>query len=167
MNKTWMIVIACVAGLALILSAVGVVFLYRSQGAQSMMFGNRLWSNSGNDRGFGMGMGMMNGGRGANNRSDARTDMQSYYITALAEQFDTTSTDLQNKLQSGTSLLDLASDKGLTVNEYQSLIETAQTSAVDKALADGVISQNQADLMKSTDAGTGWFGKGMGFGWCY
>lgn len=167
MNKTWMIVIASVAGLALILSAVGVVFLFRSQGAQSMLFGNRPWSNYDKNRGFGMGMGMMSGGRGANNRADARVDMQTYYLTAIAKQLDMTSADLQTKLQGGTSLLDLASEKDLTVKEYQNLIETARTNAIEQALADGVISQVQADQMKSTNPGTGWFDKGMGFGWCY
>lgn len=171
MNKTWMIVIGCVAGLALIVSAVGIFFLFRSQTAPAAFSGNRLFSygrsNDEYGRGNGMGMGMMNGGRGAKNENYSGLELQTYYFDALAEKFGITSADLQTKLQNGTSLLDLAAEQELTVKEYQSAVDSARTAAIDKALADGVISQNQADQLKSTSNGTGLFGMGRGFGWCY
>jgi hypothetical protein len=168
MNKTWMIVIAGVAVVALILSAFGVFFLFRSNNNLAAVGGagvfGRGWSSDQDGRGAG---GMMNGKRGMMNGTDNRVDMQTYYQTAVAEQLGMTASDLQTKQQAGTSLLTIAAEKDLSVKEYNTMLETARTNAVDKALADGVISQNQADQMKSATDNNGWFGKGMGFGWCY
>lgn len=92
--------------------------------------------------------GGMIGGSDRRGLNNGRGQMQEYMLTALAEKLGMTTDELNTALDDGQTLLDVAADKGLTVAEFQTMQEEAHILAVDKALADGVISQNQADWMK-------------------
>jgi hypothetical protein len=75
--------------------------------------------------------------------------LYTYMQTAIAEAFGISVEDLEAMQEAGTSLKDLAIEQDLTVAEYKSRIETARLSAIDAALADGVITQEEADAMKA------------------
>lgn len=75
--------------------------------------------------------------------------LYTYMQTALAEAFGISVEDLEAMQEAGTSLKDLAIEQDLTVAEYQSRIETARLSAIDAALTDGAITQDEADEMKA------------------
>ena len=103
---------------------------------QGMMGGRGHGQGMMNERAFGQMHGRMKGGQ-----------LQSYMETALAEAFGLTVEELQAAQQEGRSLLDMAEEKGLTVAEFQEIMTEARQNALDQAVADGVITQEQADQM--------------------
>lgn len=104
------------------------------------------------------GHGMM-GGIIENARGQGVQILGDYHVAALAEKMGMTEEYVNAQLQDGKTMLDLAAEKGMTVEEYITLREDVRVLAIDKALEAGVISQNQADWMKENMA------KGMrGFG---
>jgi hypothetical protein len=172
MKKIVVIVIAVVAVAAL---AFGVVNFVRANQAQTAVAGQgwiqgvpgmmqygygersgRMMDN----QGAGRGRSMMGTGQSRGYASGADT-LHTYMQDALAEKLGMTSDELSTSLNDGKSLLDLAADKGMTVADFQTMQEEARVAAIDKALADGVISQNQADWMKTNQVG---FHMGFG-GW--
>ncbi len=90
-----------------------------------------------------MGPGMMGNGGWSD---DDRPMMQSM-LDAYAEALGTTSDELQKELNSGKSLWDLASAKGVTAENYGQFMIDAGTKALNKLVADGEITQKQADTM--------------------
>lgn len=59
----------------------------------------------------------------------------------------------------GTDSSALAEALGITADELQTAIEAAQSAALDQAVADGLLTQEQADAIRSNG-----FGRGHGFG---
>ncbi len=177
MNKVVIAVLAVVAVLAIAFGVFSFVRAERYQnqsfaGARSQqgfgpgMMGNRLGNNYGpglmNRQDDDFGPGMMGGRNGAvSNRGF--TQMHDYMEEAMAEKLGVTVDELNTQLKDGKSILDIAAEKGMTVAEFQTMQKDAMTSAIDKALAAGEISQNQADAMKANDFG-GMMG-GFGPGW--
>ena len=106
--------------------------------------------------------GMM-GGRVGRANGQGFGVMQTYEIAALAEKLGMTTDDLTKQLSSGKTVLDLAADKGMTVKDYITMQEEVRVLAIDKALAAGVISQNQADALKANQSG--WMMGGFGPAW--
>ncbi len=176
MKNIVVIVVAVVAVAAL---AFGVVNFVRADQAQaafpgqtwgqdfSGMMGNghsanggRMMDNQQFGRGnemmgnqqFGRDRGMMGNGQFSGNAAGMNV-MHTYMQDALAEKLGMTSDELSASLTDGKSLLDLAAEKGLTVAEFQTLRDEAHVAAIDKALADGAISQDQADWMKENQPG--------------
>jgi hypothetical protein len=70
--------------------------------------------------------------------------------------------ELQAAHEAGTDLPALIEEKGLTEEEFQAALQSAYESAVQQAVEDGVITQAQADLLLSSDAGMP-FGGSHGF----
>jgi len=95
----------------------------------------------GDGRGFGPGM---MGQRGANGEYGP---MHPYMIEALAEQLGLTPDELQTKLQNGATPYQIAKDKGLADDQIRDLFTKAHDAALEKAVAAGVITQQQADQM--------------------
>ncbi len=71
-----------------------------------------------------------------------------YMETAIAEAFGLTLEDYQARRESGESLLDIASELGFTVEDFQLRIEEAHQKALENAVSDGVITQEQADALQ-------------------
>ena len=97
------------------------------------------------------GRGMM-GGVIDNARGHGMQILGEYHVAALAEKMGMTEEAVNSQLQDGKTMLDLAAEKGMTVEEYITLREDVRILAIDKALEAGVISQNQADWMKENMA---------------
>jgi len=164
MKNIVVIVVAVVAVAAL---AFGIVNFVRADQAQAAfpghawiqdfpgMMGNGYSTNGARMMGnspSGQGRRMM--GNGAFNGYATGMDVLHVYMQdALAEKLGMSSDDLSASLTDGKSLLDLAAEKGMTVAEFQTLRDEARVAAIDKALAEGVISQNQADWMKENEPG--------------
>jgi hypothetical protein len=90
-----------------------------------------------------------------------RVDMQSYMLQAVADKLGMTKDDLTKELNGGKSLLDIAADKNMSVKDYNAMLTEARTAAIDKALADKVITSDQAELLKKDGSGFGLGGFGM------
>ncbi|GAB4526259.1 MAG: hypothetical protein Fur0018_11430 [Anaerolineales bacterium] len=83
--------------------------------------------------------------------------LHDYMTNALADAFGLTTDELQALHDNGTTLMDYAAEQGMSVADFQATMQAARSTALEQAVADGVITQEQADQMSS-------HGPGMGFG---
>jgi len=81
---------------------------------------------------------MMGGGYGA---------MRDYVEEALADKLGITEKTVEDALASGKSMYQIALDNGIKESDVAALLTEVHTAAFDKAVADGVITRAQADLM--------------------
>jgi hypothetical protein len=73
--------------------------------------------------------------------------LHDYMYTAFAQALGLTPEELETRRQAGDTLWDIAQEQGLTAEQFQAMMTTARTSAINQAVADGVITQAQADWM--------------------
>jgi hypothetical protein len=121
--------------------------------------------------GYGPGMmggygGMMGGSGGMMGGGwDGQTGpMHDSMIAAFADVLDLTPEELQDRLTAGETLWQIAEAQGISEEEFGELWFDAHTAALEQAVADGLITQEQADWMSEhmrtrTEAG---FGPGSG-----
>jgi len=97
---------------------------------------------------FGMGLhGMM-----ANSQGLARTGegpLHDYMVAAFADQLGLTVDEINQRLSDGEHMVDIALDQGLTLDEFRALMLDIRAQALEQAVADGVITQEQADWMST------------------
>ena len=75
---------------------------------------------------------------------------------ALADVLNLSVSDIQTARDNGTSWADLADQQGVSLDDLQAAIKDAHQAMIDKALADGAITQDQADALSAhLDAGPG------------
>ena len=67
-----------------------------------------------------------------------------------AEALGLTVEELQAARDAGTSMSDILTEQGLTSAEYRTALQAAYEAAVQQAVSDGVITQEQADLVLSS-----------------
>ncbi|MBP7694249.1 MAG: hypothetical protein KA764_20165 [Anaerolineales bacterium] len=95
--------------------------------------------------GYGRGRGgMMGGNFDAANAGPLHT----YMLDAFAQALDITRADLDAQLAAGQTMVDIATANGLTQAEFFEVMQTARTAALAQAVADGVLTQAQADQMQ-------------------
>ena len=143
-----------VAVVVLALGAAGVAY------AQSAAQGAGTGSGSGWMGGRGS-----RGGTGAGNQVAGDGILHDYMIAAFAEKLNIPVVDLEARLDQGETMSQIALSTGLTVDQFRTLWVEARTQAIDQAVADGVLSQQQADWMKQHGAGQmagGQMGNGRG-----
>jgi hypothetical protein len=104
----------------------------------------------------GYGRGMM--GQGAFGEGEGL--LHDYMAPALADAFGLTVDELEALHESGETLWDYAQEQGMSQEEFFSTMQAARTVALNQAVADGVITQEQADWMLD-HMGQG-FGPGTG-----
>ncbi len=101
---------------------------------------------------FGMGRrGMMANSQGLAGTGEGL--LHDYMVEAFAEKLNVSVEEINETLASGGRVIDIALEQGLTVDEFRALMLDARAQAVDQALADGVITQDQADWLKTRGAG--------------
>ncbi len=91
--------------------------------------------------------------------------LHDYMSEAMADALGITVEELQASHDAGEKFSDLALAQGLTVEELSTLMQDARATALDAAVQDGVIAQEEADFMKERGAGRGGRG-GSGKGVC-
>jgi hypothetical protein len=82
--------------------------------------------------------GMMGGGYGS---------MHDYVEEALADKLGITEKDVEDALASGKTMYQIALDNGVAEADVPALLTEVHTVAFDKAVADGVVTREQADFM--------------------
>jgi hypothetical protein len=96
--------------------------------------------------------------------------MHEYMISAFAEAVDLTVEEVETRLANGESLTEIAIAEGITKDQLADLFTQVRQAALDAAVADSTITQEQADLMldhMSNYTGPGFGpGFGRGFGGC-
>ncbi len=86
-------------------------------------------------------------------------------IASLADAFGMTTEALEARLETGDHILDIAEEQGLSVAELRERLEQAKSEALAQAVADGVITQEQADRLAAREGfGPGRHGRCGGFG---
>lgn len=110
-------------------------------------------------RGYGMGGGWMMGGS---------QPMYEYMHEALAEQLGLTEQEFEDQLAQGKTAWQIAEEKGIAQDAFVQMMTDARSAALDKMVADGVITQEQADWMKTRGGSMmGGYGRnGAGLGGC-
>ncbi len=105
------------------------------------------------------------GGSGAGNGIASDGILHDYMIAAYAEALNIPVADLEARLENGETMSQIALSTGMTLDEFRTLMVDVRTQAIDQALADGVLTQAQADWLKLHGAGQmagGQFGRGFG-----
>lgn len=103
--------------------------------------------------GFWMGMG---GGM----RGGAQTGyLHDEVIAAFAKKLNISVDELNDRLAKGETIAQIAFSQGLTVDEFSALMSEVRSQALDQAVDNGTITQEQADWMKQRGSG---FGGGRG-----
>lgn len=122
----------------------------------------RAWSQ-GFEKGWmrGSRQGMMGGaGRG-------QGPVHTYFVNALAEALGLTPETVQDRIQAGETPWQIAASTGLNDEQVGAVLADAHSAALDQAVADGVITQDQADWMKQNMLYRLGDGLGPGGGGCH
>jgi hypothetical protein len=104
--------------------------------------------------------------------------MHDYVEQALADKLGITEKDVEDALASGKTMYQIALDNGVKEADVPALLTEVHKTAFDKAVADGVITRAQADLMLQRMTANGFnfdncslgngqgggYGQGNGFG---
>jgi uncharacterized protein YidB (DUF937 family) len=171
--------IAVIMGVVVLaLAALGAGFVFAQTSTPTAPWGG----------GYGPGYGMMGGGYGMMGNFAQNGDgygwmqnMHQWMLTSggmhtivwngLAEALGLTPDELNAELASGKTLTQIAEAQGVSQDQLTAVLETSVKAGLDKAVADGVLTQAQADQMLSHMSGNYvWMlshmgtGAGAGFG---
>ena len=135
--------------------ALGTTSLVYAQSSTPQSFGPGTGYGVGNSGSRGMGVGMMNSNAGSQDGL-LHEDLVAVYAEKLGLSVD----ELNERLANGETLSQIAASAGLTVEEFQALRTDARSQALDQAVKDGTLTQEQADWMKQRGGGNG-NGRGM------
>ena len=118
----------------------------------------------------GTGTGWMGGrgpraGSGGVNTDAGEGILHDYMIAAYAEKLNIPVADLEARLDNGETIAQIALSEGLTYEQFRTLRVEVRTQAINQAVADGTLTQEQADWMLTRGAGQmagGQMGNGRG-----
>jgi hypothetical protein len=112
------------------------------------------------------GMGRWNGGgmMGRWNPNRGTGFMHEAFLAAIAPKLGLSAEALENELAAGKTLWQIAAEKGISSTEFQSLMLQARKEALSQLVAEGVLTQDQADWMISHMNWMGQSGRGFGGG---
>ena len=103
------------------------------------------------------------GQRGA---ADGTGLLHEYMEKAMADAVSLSVNAFESRHDAGETFYQIALAEGFTAEEIPALMQNARTNALDAASKDGVISQEQAEWMKSRGFGRGGLHGGYGNGNC-
>jgi hypothetical protein len=98
------------------------------------------------------------GGRGFGDGADS--PLKEYFDAAMSEALGLTQEDVQARLEAGETMQEIIESQGFTLEEWQAAMDAARADALAQAVADGVITQEQADAIAERGNGRGDFGPG-------
>ena len=142
--KKIMVVLSSLVVAALVLSAFSISVAYAAEPTPTPSTPGVPGYGSGmmNRRGGGFGRGIM-GFNGSN------SPLHPSMISAMAEALGLTVDELNARLAAGETPWQIAQAQGLTIEQFGELMIKARTNAINKAVADGLISQEWANWMLS------------------
>ncbi|MBU4224356.1 MAG: hypothetical protein KKC71_00855 [Chloroflexi bacterium] len=115
--------------------------------------------------GSGFGGGMMGGGRGRGMIAGGQAGpMHTYVVNAFSAKVGLSVEQVNELLQSGKTMYQIALDQGVAEADIPALLTEVHTTAFEKAVASGAITQEQADWMSQRMAQRQ--ADGYGFGNC-
>lgn len=96
--------------------------------------------------------------------------MHTFMVTEFAKKLDLNVNDINTRLDAGETMYDIAISVGVTAEEWPTVMTEVRANALDAAVKANVITQEQADWMKTRGGnmgncdGTGMQGGGHGSG---
>lgn len=155
MNKL-VISIVVVAFLAIALGTAGFVFA-QTPTPQTPVPGSGYGQGIMNGQGYRGGMMNGQGNRGGMAFQNAVGDqdglLHDAMITVYAEKLGLSVDELNARLAKGETMAQIATTKGLTADQFSTLMVEARSQAIDQAVKDGTLTQAMADWMKQRGAG--------------
>ena len=73
-------------------------------------------------------------------------------IAVYAQALGISVEDLNARLANGETVSQVAAEKGLTAEQFSALMADARSQAIDQAVQDGTLTQEQADWLKTRGA---------------
>jgi len=173
--------IAVITGVVVLaFAALGAGFVFAQTSTPTAPWGGGYGPGYGMMGGYGGGMmgngyGMMNGvDMNAMHQWMSTSGARSVHTlvwNSLADALKLTPDELNEQLASGKTLIQIAEAQGVSQDQLAAALETSVKAGLDKAVADGVLTQAQADQMLSHMSGNyAWMlshmgaGAGAGFG---
>ncbi|MEN6410901.1 MAG: hypothetical protein ABFD44_14455 [Anaerolineaceae bacterium] len=164
--KKFLIALAVVGVVVAALGTAGVVYAQTQTPPQTQ---DGTW-------GYGMmgGRGMMGGWNTGNTAprgpmvgADGTTGwLHDEMVAAFAEKLGMTVEEVEQKLAEGVSMAALAQEKGMTQDEFITLMKDVRSAALAAAVENGDLTQEQADRLSQRMGGAnGARGRGAGAGW--
>ncbi len=80
-------------------------------------------------------------------RVDGFGPLHTYLVEALAAKLDLSVDEVNDRLSKGETMYDIAFSKGIAQDQLPTFLKEVHAASLDKAVADGVITQEQADWM--------------------
>jgi len=157
MNKKWFKVI----GIVIVIALVGVAILAAVASAQETtqgfsVFGQQFNGGPGFGRGGHGGRGGPGGFGGPRGERPPKIDgMREAVEAATAEALGMTVEELEAAHQSGQRLPDIAAAQGVEMADVQAAAQAAAQEVIEAAVADGTLTQEQADMMLQHKGGFG------------
>jgi len=93
---------------------------------------------------------------------DGSGAMHTFMVIEFSKQLNLNVNDVNTRLAAGETMYDIALSAGVTAEDFPAIMTEVRSAALDAAVAANVITQEQADWMKSRGFGQG----GMGYGNC-
>lgn len=81
--------------------------------------------------------------------------LHTFMVVEFAKALDLNVNDINTRLAAGETMYDIAISTGVTAEEFPAIMTEVHTAALDAAVAANVITQEQADWMKSRGFGQG------------
>lgn len=106
-----------------------------------------------------MALGVFTGAAAAQTTGPGYGLLHDYMAAALAEALDLTVDEVNARLLAGETMYEIALAEGIAAEDIPALLVEVRTAAINAAVADGVITQAQADRMLARLAQRGY---GMG-----
>ena len=78
---------------------------------------------------------------------DTYGPLRTYLIDSMAKALGLPTEQLETRLQAGDTAWQIAQEKGWTAEQFSQAMIQARTEALNQAVADGVLTQDQADAM--------------------
>ena len=103
------------------------------------------------------------GGRGPMVGGGQQGPMHTFMVIEFAKALELNVNDINTRIAAGETMYDIALSAGVTAEEFPAVMTEARGKALDAAVKANVITQEQADWMKSRGFGQG---GGMGNGSC-
>ena len=172
MSKKWFVVLLAVLVLS-VLGFAGIAYAQTQPPTPAPCLGD--CPNTPEDGSWGMFARPGRGGSGWGNRARAWSGqggfMHEEMLQAFASSLNMTPEALQARLEAGDSMGTPAQEAGMSSEQFVDLMLQARQSAIQSALADGILSPEQAermlDRMEQMGSATGDLGKWqLGFGAC-
>lgn len=102
-------------------------------------------------------------GRGSMMQNGTSGPIHTFMVTEFAKKLSLNVDDVNARLAAGETMYDIALSAGVTAEEYPALMTEVRANAVDAAVKADVLTQEQADWMKSRSSGMMGGANGAGY----